>query len=112
VSGSSAVNGFAFTAPALIFNGQNIGGTFNFDLPVVAANSASDAYNFVGASTEAAYGFLGNSIANTDSYAYNLMTNQTAQLAQIGNIFAQTSKTAASKIATGSGGGLFGFLGL
>ncbi len=86
-------------------------GSFNFDLPVVAANSTTDAYNFVAGATDAAYGFLGSAITATNDQVYPLMQEQTSFMDQIGNLFGNAANTAASKISSGNSGGLFGFLG-
>jgi hypothetical protein len=112
VSGSTgSATGFNFTAPALMLDGQNVAGTFNFDLPVVAANSTTQSFNFVNNAANSAYQFLGGAIDVTDQATYGLMGEQTNYLSQIGNLFGQAANTAAGKISSG-GGGLFGFLGI
>jgi hypothetical protein len=107
---STPAGGFSFTAPPLELNGQNVAGNFNFDFPVAAPASISQAYNFIGSATGAAYSFLGQTDAQTDSYAYGLMALQSGYLNNIGQSFAQSAADATSKIET-QGGGLLGLLG-
>jgi len=109
MSGSSGT-GFTFTAPALFFDGQNVGGNFNFALPQVAAASATDAYNFVAGASDAAYGFEGGAIASQNAYNFGLYNTQTNYLNQIGTIFADAADSASKKISSGGGGGIFGWL--
>jgi hypothetical protein len=101
---ASPNSGFSFTAPALILNGQNVGGSFNFDLPVVAASSATDAYKFVGSQNASALSFLSNTFNASNSETFKLLNNQTDYLNQIGTTFANAASSAAGKITSGGNG--------
>jgi len=110
MSGTTAT-GFAFTSSPIVIGGQNIGGSFNFDLPVVAANSASDAYGFVNGQNAAAQNFQAGTQQITDAFAQPLLAAQTNYMDQIGQIFGGAAQTAASRVSSGSsgsGGGIFG----
>jgi hypothetical protein len=110
MSGSTgSATGFNFTASPLLFNGQQIGGSFNFDLPLAAAGTATDAYNFVSGSNAAAQGFEDTVIHGQSTGANNLYVNEINYLAGIGQSFANAANNASNKV---SSGGILGFLGL
>ena len=112
------MNGFSFTPPPLIMNGQTIAGglNFNFSTPVAQVDQASQAYNFINTINNSAYGFEGNAItqATNAASAVNKTVIGSEQTLGAGMLSAlQTEanalQTAASKLSTNSGG-LFGSL--
>jgi hypothetical protein len=109
MSGSTgSATGFNFTAAPLLFDGQQIGGAFNFDLPLAAAGTATDAYNFVSSSNAAAQGFEDTVIHGQATANNSLYGTETNFLANIGQSFANAANNAAGKT---SSGGILGFLG-
>src|ERR1700734_3202239 len=85
-SGANPVTagGFSFTAPPLMLNGQNVSGNFNFDLPLAAPASITQAFNFIGGATSAADSFLGATDSQTNADTFGLFAMQTNFLNQIG----------------------------
>lgn len=111
-------NGFTFSPPPLVLNGQNVAGGLNFTglFPASQIDQASQAYAFTIANTNNAYGFVGAAINAAQNSAAAIFGQIIPAETQFGNVEGQAMlqeaaamQTAASNLGN-SGGGLFGFL--
>jgi hypothetical protein len=116
--GAAGLEGFSFTPPPLVLNGQSVAGGLNFTFatPVAQVDQASQAYNFLNTFTNNAYSFVGNAINQATTQAGTLNTNVVGIESSLGQgevsalqTLANAEATAASKLNSG-GGGLFGAL--
>lgn len=111
--GTSLLQGFSFTPPPLVLNGQSVSGGLNFTAaqPVAQVDQATQAYNFINALNQQAYGFEGNAIniatANasaTNSQVIGLEGTFGAGEVSALNTLASAEQTAASKLSSGCSG--------
>lgn len=113
--GGASLQGFSFTPPPLVLNGQTVAGGLNFTaaVPIAQVDQAQQAYNFINTLNSQAYGFVGNAInlatqgaSATNSQVIGLESQfGTGEVAALQTL-AQAEQTAASKLSSGGCSGL------
>lgn len=111
--GGESLQGFSFTPPPLVLNGQSVSGGLNFTAaqPVAQVDQAQQAYNFINTLNQQAYGFVGNAInlatqgaSATNSQVIGLESQfGTGEIAALQTL-ASAEQTAASKLSSGCSG--------